>query len=617
MHMTAAVTSPETARLCGQQIRDNHNLRRYRAQTRLTTLTLHSGEFFKMEYVGTSDSAVLRTDRYSMTTERPLPIPPSPSPSPSKYTFPSPIRNDPNLKPNPHPYAVKTTTSGLLTRSNSSSHNADTARHYYVPLSPKASRSPESDRGHKASKSLNNLAESPTRSSPRPLPVPPGHLHSQSAGSFGVFEDEYVSPRRNKRADTLPSFGSTEEVQLLTIPEDLPSNPKTWAPAQLSTYLVMALRVTDHSRSESAGLPIRVAKDIAAFAKSRMITGRMFLRLSEAELESMGMNRKWREALLAASHELRQNVLKGRIWGPEVSPTPSPGSTSPLPPAPFSSSLYNSSSSSLELSADEAEGEAHLLSGQVAVPANFHLVSESFSATRVYAIGGRAWQLAIVTFALGLVPVGLNLFSDIRYVYTTAYIPSFGTTYRIKQEAVEANMKTTTVTLLLRDGTFYFIVLLVINVLHLTLSLTNVFSDVTYFSTASATPLSATSPREIDVDLCSMSSVIVSRFLLNLRQVHMEDNYPDEQPSFVGSTSRISDVRFASTVVGNLGAPLNYSSTFFTNGDVESQAASHNAIDTGYSDVEALGELDDVEPRGDIESILTNDFSPVAEPDEP
>lgn len=295
-----------------------------------------------------------------MTTERPLPIPPSPSPSPSKYTFPSPIRNDPNLKPNPHPYAVKTTTSGLLTRSNSSSHNADTARHYYVPLSPKASRSPESDRGHKASKSLNNLAESPTRSSPRPLPVPPGHLHSQSAGSFGVFEDEYVSPRRNKRADTLPSFGSTEEVQLLTIPEDLPSNPKTWAPAQLSTYLVMALRVTDHSRSESAGLPIRVAKDIAAFAKSRMITGRMFLRLSEAELESMGMNRKWREALLAASHELRQNVLKGRIWGPEVSPTPSPGSTSPLPPAPFSSSLYNSSSSSLELSADEAEGEAHV-----------------------------------------------------------------------------------------------------------------------------------------------------------------------------------------------------------------------------------------------------------------
>lgn len=150
-------------------------------------------------------------------------------------------------------------------------------------------------------------------------------------------------------------------------------------------------------------------------------------------------------------------------------------------------------------------------------------------------------------------------------------------------------MKTTTVTLLLRDGTFYFIVLLVINVLHLTLSLTNVFSDVTYFSTA-------------------MSSVIVSRFLLNLRQVHMEDNYPDEQPSFVGSTSRISDVRFASTVVGNLGAPLDYSSTFFTNGDVESQAASHNAIDTGDSDVE---------PRGDIESILKNDLSPVAEPDEP
>ena len=29
----------------------------------------------------------------------------------------------------------------------------------------------------------------------------------------------------------------------------------------------------------------------------------------------MGVNNLWREALLNASRNLRQNVLKGRIWG--------------------------------------------------------------------------------------------------------------------------------------------------------------------------------------------------------------------------------------------------------------------------------------------------------------
>lgn len=69
----------------------------------------------------------------------------------------------------------------------------------------------------------------------------------------------------------------------------------------------------------------------------------------------MGMNKKWRELLLATSQELRQNVLKGRIWGEGVSPTPSPGSTSPLPNM-FTSTFYASnasSTSSLDLSADE------------------------------------------------------------------------------------------------------------------------------------------------------------------------------------------------------------------------------------------------------------------------
>ena len=233
-----------------------------------------------------------------MTTERALPIPPIQSPSPtktSKFSFPSPNKPDPNLKPNPHPYAVKTTTSALLTRSNSSGHNIDATRHYYVPLSPNASRSPESSKGHKTSKSLNAVAESPSRS-PRPLPAPPtasgntSPVHSADASLAG-YDADASFPRRTKRADTLPTFPSEQPapgLELLTIPDDLPPNPKLWTPSQLSTYLKTALRVTSQARVGQPGavpLPIRVAKDIAAFTRSRMITGRMFLRLTEADLE--------------------------------------------------------------------------------------------------------------------------------------------------------------------------------------------------------------------------------------------------------------------------------------------------------------------------------------------
>ncbi|KAH9838738.1 uncharacterized protein C8Q71DRAFT_544656 [Rhodofomes roseus] len=305
-----------------------------------------------------------------MTTERALPIPPVQSPSPSKFSFPSPSKPDPNLKPNPHPYAVKTTTSALLSRSNSSGHNEAT-RHYYVPLSPNASRSPESAKNHKVSKSLNAVPESPDRS-PRPLPVPPGSssantspVHSADPSLSG-YEADTSFPRRTKRADTLPTFPSNaSSLEVLAIPEDLPPNPKLWTPSQLSTYLTTALRVTSQAKAGQQGavpLPTRVAKDIATFTRSRMISGRMFLRLTEADLESMGMNKKWRELLLATSQELRQNVLKGRIWGPEVSPNPSPGSTSPLPNM-FSNAFYNSNSStsSLELSADEGAQAARPL----------------------------------------------------------------------------------------------------------------------------------------------------------------------------------------------------------------------------------------------------------------
>ncbi len=69
------------------------------------------------------------------------------------------------------------------------------------------------------------------------------------------------------------------------------------------------------------------------------------------------MNKKWRDALLTAARNLRQNVLKGRIWGAEGSPATSPSPRSASPPKFFSNPDFNSSSSSIESSASMSAGE--------------------------------------------------------------------------------------------------------------------------------------------------------------------------------------------------------------------------------------------------------------------
>lgn len=100
------------------------------------------------------------------------------------------------------------------------------------------------------------------------------------------------------------------------------------------------------------------------------------------------MNKKWRDALLVAARNLRQNVLKGRIWGGDPSPIPSPSPSfasapisisapaSALPPDPspsssptrsqsvfYSNPTFNSSSSSVESSASFSTGDEDATGG--------------------------------------------------------------------------------------------------------------------------------------------------------------------------------------------------------------------------------------------------------------
>ncbi|KAF9259851.1 hypothetical protein L218DRAFT_933274, partial [Marasmius fiardii PR-910] len=274
----------------------------------------------------------------------PVPIPRSVSPDKHQRTpsqdvqLKSPEKPDPEqLKPNPHPYAIKTTSTALLSRSNSSSSKS--SRHHYIPSTP-----PSNAKRHRTGSSVSSIEI------PRPLPIPQPSL---SPSDSEPNENPHTGPppthqpRRLKRSETgfAPSPTALSTTSPLTL-EDLPPNPKQWTPSQLSVYLATALRISGSGPGE---LPAPIANDIANFMRERRISGRVFLRLGEEELEGYGMNKLWRTALLSASRHLRQNVLKGRIWGVHDDEN---GNSSPTSPSP-----HEASTPSRSVIRDKDEGE--------------------------------------------------------------------------------------------------------------------------------------------------------------------------------------------------------------------------------------------------------------------
>jgi hypothetical protein len=210
----------------------------------------------------------------------PVPASPSSSPGPAGWSGATPSR----VQGNPHPYAIKTTSSAALSRSNSSTAPH---RHFYVPPSPAAAR-------HRPSKSLDLAADDAAlpalNGRPGPLPTPPGR--EGSGGSSSPDGDAAGAPRRTQRADTLPSvLAGGADPAAAALAATLPPNPKAWTPAQLGAYLTSALRVRGGESgsgfqgvARNAPLPPRIARSIAALVRDAEISGRAFLRLDEDDL---------------------------------------------------------------------------------------------------------------------------------------------------------------------------------------------------------------------------------------------------------------------------------------------------------------------------------------------
>ncbi|GBE84785.1 hypothetical protein SCP_0607650 [Sparassis crispa] len=149
-----------------------------------------------------------------------------------------------------------------------------------------------------------------------------------------------------------------------------------------------------------------------------------------------------------------------------------------------------------------------------------------------------------------------SVIADLIVLFVT-----WSSTYKIKRDADRVKMKAPLATLLLRDGTVYFLLFFISDIITLVASLNDTF----YY---------------VDCLTWPASSMVLSSFILNLREIYMSDTSgPYSRPSF--DVSRASDLRLASRIVGNIGAPLSLSVASPVDGD---NVAEHDLPGDGLED---------------------------------
>ncbi|KAI0761309.1 hypothetical protein BD413DRAFT_617180 [Trametes elegans] len=143
--------------------------------------------------------------------------------------------------------------------------------------------------------------------------------------------------------------------------------------------------------------------------------------------------------------------------------------------------------------------------------------------------------------------VGIASRASALTIDTTVLVLTWIRTLRLKRDSYRLGLHTPMVTLLLRDGTFYFVIILFIQV----------------FSIVSTAAGSEFILWDVFPYFDQVFTVVFScRFMLDLRGVYLRDASPADPESTTRldgaytSAREVSALRFTPNVVGNLGAPL-------------------------------------------------------------
>lgn len=273
-------------------------------------------------------------------------------------------------QPNAHPYPIKTTSSALLSWSNSSPHSVQSVKHHYVPLSPTRAR-----REHSSREVGNPTGNTVPR--PPPLPTPPTYFSGSPTRPSCTSTEAFVTPKR-KRAETLPP-GTTHPLMNIDndsiLNGDLPSNPEQWTTDQLLSHLSTSLNAGKDLKTSSVDVMLN-------WVRKRGLTGRQWLRLTYTDVISTSLSDTQRSRLLENSRTLRTDVLRAHIGGASDEITDSSKAIhirnrSTAKSSPFHGDLYGMSVSSVDLSLHSRMDFSNPLSPSVTInPSNS--VSESF-----------------------------------------------------------------------------------------------------------------------------------------------------------------------------------------------------------------------------------------------
>jgi len=204
-----------------------------------------------------------------------------------------------------------------------------------------------------------------------------------------------------------------------------------------------------------------------------------------------------------------------------------------------------------------------------------------FSALRGFALWNRNWWLFLFLLAIGLIFPVVDIAIDSRtqtdafeapewgcaqdiYLSETTYqrliisarissivlsiamlVLTWMRTYGLRKLAAQAEIKASFSTLLLRDGTIYFLIMFAFNITELVW----LFLGYAWYP--------------VDAFIGVMQSILISRFMFNLRAVYQCDE--QDTPSQEAKSQAVGTLHFASNVAGNMGASLMHSD--FTRSD--------------------------------------------------